>query len=83
LRQLDLEHVPARRIECASQHPMGSCRMGTDRSHSVCDQDGRVWDMEDLYLADGSVVPTSLGVNPQLTIMALATRIAWRSIGQA
>jgi choline dehydrogenase-like flavoprotein len=44
----------------------------------VVDPDGRVWDTQDLYVADGSVLPTSLGVNPQLSIMTVATRIAWR-----
>jgi choline dehydrogenase-like flavoprotein len=36
-----------------------------------------VWDTRELYIADGSIVPTSLGVNPQLAIMTLATRVAW------
>ncbi len=78
LRALDLEHLPASRIECSSQHPLGSCRMGVDPSRSVVDPDGRAWDLRELYVADGSIVPTSLGVNPQLTIMTLATRIAWK-----
>jgi choline dehydrogenase-like flavoprotein len=77
-RKLDLEHLPASRLECASQHPLGSCRLGTSPDHSVCDVDGQVWGMRELFVADGSIVPTSLGVNPQLTIMTLATRIAWR-----
>jgi choline dehydrogenase-like flavoprotein len=44
----------------------------------VVDTNGRAWDVEGLYVSDGSIVPTSLGVNPQLTIMAMATRIAHR-----
>ena len=43
---------------------------------------GRVWDAEGLYVADGSILPSSLGVNPQLTIMMAATRIAWRLADQ-
>jgi choline dehydrogenase-like flavoprotein len=77
-RRLDLERIPARRFECSSQHPLGSCRMGADPRSSVVDPDGQAWDVQDLYVADGSIVPTSLGVNPQLTIMAMATRIAWK-----
>lgn len=76
LRTLDLERIPALRLECSSQHPLGSCRMGQRPDDSVVDVDGQAWDVRGLYVADGSIVPTSLGVNPQLTIMALATRIA-------
>jgi choline dehydrogenase-like flavoprotein len=76
LRRLDLDHIPAMRLECSSQHPLGSCRMGVRASESVVDPRGQAWDVENLYVADGSIVPTSLGVNPQLTIMAMATRIA-------
>jgi len=73
-----IEQVHGRRIECTSQHPLGSCRMGSDARCSVVDGEGRVWDTEGLYVADGGVLPTSLGVNPQLSIMSVATRIAWR-----
>jgi len=76
LRHLDLAAIPARRYECASQHPLGSCRMGTSPERSVVDPDGRTWDVEELYIADGSILPTSLGVNPQLGVMTMATRIA-------
>ena len=80
LRRFDLEHVPARNLECSSQHPLGSCRMGTDGHNSVVDPDGQSWDLPGLFVADGSVMPTSLGVNPQLSVMAMATRIAWRML---
>jgi choline dehydrogenase-like flavoprotein len=76
LAKLDLEHIPALKLECSSQHPLGSARMGISPDQSVVDPTGRTWDVEGLYVADGSIVPTSLGVNPQLTIMAMATRIA-------
>ncbi|MHB8873151.1 MAG: GMC family oxidoreductase N-terminal domain-containing protein [Myxococcaceae bacterium] len=78
LRKVDLSKVPGARLECSSQHPLGTCRMGSSPEHSVVDPDGQAWDLAELYVADGSVVPTSLGVNPQLTIMAMATRIAWK-----
>lgn len=75
-RALDLERVPAGRLECSSQHPLGSCRMASSPDHGVVDASGKVYGLEGLYLADGSVVPSSLGVNPQVTIMAMADRIA-------
>jgi choline dehydrogenase-like flavoprotein len=59
-------------------HPLGTCKMGPDRSSGVVDFDHRVYGTENLYIADGSVVPTSLGVNPQVTIMAMALRAADR-----
>jgi choline dehydrogenase-like flavoprotein len=77
-RRLDLDRVPAKKLECTSQHPLGTCRMGVSADSSVVDPDGRAWEVEGLYVADGSIVPTSLGVNPQLAIMTLATRIAWK-----
>ncbi len=77
-RRFPFEDVHGRDIECSSQHPLGSCRMGMTREHSVVDPHGKVWDTRGLYIADGSIVPTSLGVNPQLAIMTLATRVAWR-----
>jgi len=75
-RKMDWEAVPAKRYECSSQHPLGTCRMGTSKSDSVVDVNGKVWDVDNLYVVDGSIVPTSLGVNPQETIMAMALRLA-------
>jgi choline dehydrogenase-like flavoprotein len=75
LGKIDWQRVPPRRYECSSQHPLGTCRMGAEPGRSVVDPNGRVWGLANLYVADGSVIPTSLGVNPQLTVMAMATRI--------
>jgi len=52
--------------------------MGISPHHAVVDPDGQTYELRDLYVADGSILPTSLGVNPQLSIMAMATRIAWK-----
>jgi cholesterol oxidase len=57
-------------------HPLGGCPMGDDPSESVVDHAGRAHGYEGLVVADGSAVPTSLGVNPSKTIAALAERSA-------
>ena len=58
------------------QHQAGTCRMGTDRKVSVTDEWGRVHDHDNLFVIDGSIHVTNGGVNPVLTIMALAFRSA-------
>lgn len=71
-------------------HNLGGCRMGKDRNNGVVDNFGRVYNSTgttltdpypDFYVADGGVVPTSLGVNSSLTISALAFRIAENIVG--
>lgn len=57
-------------------HQCGTLRFGTDRKHAVVDRDCRMFDQPELFVADGSVLPTSLGVGPSLTIMANALRVA-------
>jgi hypothetical protein len=73
-------------------HNLGGCRMGKDRNNGVVDNLGRVYKgtgttltdlYEGFYVADGGVVPTSLGVNSSLTISALAFRIAENIVGSA
>src|SRR5205807_2603361 len=59
-------------------HLVGGCRMGTDPDRSVIDSDHRVWGIPNLFIADGSVMPTQGSANPALTIMALASRLAAR-----
>ena len=61
-----------------SYHPLGSCRMGRDPRTSVVGLDHQTHDVRGLYVVDGSTVPGPLGVNPQVTIMAMATRAAAR-----
>ena len=58
------------------QHQSGSCRMGADPGKSVTDKWARVWDFPNLFIADGSVHVNNGGMNPVLTIMALAYRTA-------
>jgi choline dehydrogenase-like flavoprotein len=60
----------------ASTHVQGTCRMGSDPARSVLDADGQSWDVRRLYVGDGSVIPRTMSVNPSLTIMALADRLA-------
>jgi choline dehydrogenase-like flavoprotein len=56
------------------QHQAGTCRMGNDPKISVADRWGRVWGHDNVLVADGSVHVTNGGVNPVLTIIALAYR---------
>ncbi len=64
-------------------HPLGTARASADPARSVVDPGLAVRGFEGLYVADGSVVPSALGVNPQVTIMALATWLAVRLAGRA
>jgi choline dehydrogenase-like flavoprotein len=59
-------------------HPLGTCRMATSADHGVVSTDHEVFGLPGLYIMDGSAVPSSLAVNPQVTIMAMATRAAQR-----
>lgn len=70
-------------VSIATTHPLGGCSMGRSASDGVVDEYGRVWDKreagkfyEGLYVSDAAIIPTALGVNPSLTISALALRIA-------
>jgi choline dehydrogenase-like flavoprotein len=78
LRGIDLDKIPSRQLECASQHPLGSCRMGLSADDAVVDQNGQVFGVRELFVVDSSILPTSLGVNPQVTVMAVATRLAYK-----
>ena len=59
-------------------HTVGTCRMGDDPADSVVDANGKSHDVPNLYLSDNSTFPSSLSVNPSLTIMALSLRTADR-----
>ena len=62
--------------ELITPHALGGCNMGTSIENGVVDHTGKVFGYENLYVADGAIVPRALGVNPSRTIGALAERIA-------
>lgn len=77
----DLARFKARKlrpgdIEVTAFHPLGTCRIGMSPESSCLGPDHEAHDVEGLFVCDGSAVPTSLGVNPQVTIMAMALRAA-------
>jgi len=63
-----------------SAHQMGTCRIGADAQNAVCDERGAVRGIAGLYVADASLFPASSGVNPMITIMALA-KLVGEAIG--
>ena len=73
--------VRPRDVSAMAFHPLGTARMGTDPRTSVVDPDLAVHGVAGLHVSDGSVVPSSLGVNPQITIMTLAVRLAHHLLG--
>ena len=77
-RKMERERYDAKRIECMAFHPLGSARASNDPRRGVVDQSGESFELPGLFVADGSILPTSIGVNSQVPIMSMATRIAWR-----
>jgi cholesterol oxidase len=55
-------------------HILGGCAMANDKEHGVIDTQNRVFGYEQLFVIDGSMMPSNLGVNPSLTITAMAER---------
>ncbi len=69
------EYGPAD-VTIFTAHQMGSCRMGSDPSDSVADGRGQLHDARGVWIGDASAFPTAPGVNPMVSIMALAHRTA-------
>jgi choline dehydrogenase-like flavoprotein len=63
-------------VTLGSFHLMGTAHMSGSRDSSVCDPTGEAWDAKNLFVVDGAVLPTALGVNPMITIEAAAHKIA-------
>ncbi len=71
-----------------SAHQMGTARMGSQPADHACDERGRVWTdngrlIRGLYVADASLFPTAIGVNPMITVMLLARRVSRTVLAEA
>jgi choline dehydrogenase-like flavoprotein len=75
--------VPRKLSGQTSAHLLSACRMAERAEDGVVDPDGEVFGHENLYVCDASVVPYALGVNPALTISAIAERVSERIVASA
>ena len=73
INELDLRRFKTR---LGSAHVMGGCAMGEDPGRSVVDSLGRHHQLENLSIHDGSLFPTSIGANPQLSVYAITARLS-------
>jgi choline dehydrogenase-like flavoprotein len=80
IAQIPQLRVRASDLSVFTVHLMGTCRLGVDPATSVIDHNHQFHGIKNLFIADASVFPTPIRVNPMLTIMALATRAAQRFI---
>jgi hypothetical protein len=81
IEPLRTRDIRAHHLTLMAFHPMGTARADTRPAHGVVDCDLKLFGVDGVYVADASVLPSSLGVNPQITIMALATRLAYHLLG--
>ena len=66
----------AQRVESMAFHPLGSAKMSRDPRGGVVKPTGEAWEADNLIIADGSVLPSSIGVNSQVPVMAMSLKIA-------
>jgi len=78
LERLMSSALKPRQVDLTAFHPLGTARLGTDPRSSVVDEKHECHDLPGLHIVDGSNLPGSPSVNPQVTIMALAARAAER-----
>ena len=79
----ELATAPVEDVTAYSAHQMGACRMGASPETSVADSRGELHDTQGVWVGDGAALPSAPGVNPMITIMALAERTATRMLAAA
>lgn len=74
--ELEAADPPPAALRLEGFHPLGTARMDAEPARGVTDPGGAVYGARDLYVADASLMPSSIGVNPMMTIIAMASRVA-------
>jgi choline dehydrogenase-like flavoprotein len=77
-----VQAAPMDKMSIYASHPMSTCRMSARREDGVTKPDGESWDVQNLVVADASAFCTSLGVNPQITVMTVASAIAKQQLAK-
>ena len=72
IEKVDRAAVKGKDFESVAFHPLGTARLGSDPKNSVVTEFGQSWDVPNLFVVDGSIVPSSIRVNSQMTVMAMA-----------
>jgi choline dehydrogenase-like flavoprotein len=80
LERLKARPIASNRLLLFTAHQMSSCRIGHSPRTSVANPDGEVHGVRGLYVTDASAMPSASGVNPMLSLMALAHRTASRMV---
>jgi len=65
---------------CVSAHQMGTCRFGCMPEQSACDQNGELWECDDVYVLDSSTFPTSIGSNPMVAVLTISHMLSRRIV---
>ncbi|MGN6586824.1 MAG: GMC family oxidoreductase, partial [Solirubrobacterales bacterium] len=76
LADFEAARVKASELRLEAFHPMGTARISADPRQGACAPDGSIRGVRDLYVADASLFPTSVGVNPMMTIIAFAKQVS-------
>lgn len=61
---------------------MGTCRMGSCEETSAIDEDGECWEVDNLYVTDGSTFPSASGANPMVTILTISDMVSRRLVSR-
>jgi choline dehydrogenase-like flavoprotein len=83
LERLDLSVIRPHSVPLTAVHPMGTMRLGEDPKTSVVRSTGEHHQLQGLFVADGSLFPTSIGVPPQISIYSFALHLAPHAIARA
>jgi len=82
LQLVEKQHLPMRKHKglIISAHQMGTCRFGTTSAQSACDENGELWECDNLFVADTSLFPTASGSNPMVTTLTISHMLSRRLV---